>query len=733
MLSTIAKIFDPLGLLSIFVIKAKLLLQILWKSELSWDDEITGKVKDMWVKFLKTIKSLSCIDVPRHVSCKNAIEFELHVFSDASQAAYGACAYLRSVDSNGKVYVKLLCAKSRVAPLKSQTIPRLELCGALLSSELSLKIRQALRCEVNRTVYWTDSMVVLGWIHASSVKKLNVFVANRVNKINDLTKCCECDLVSRGVDSIDGSLISLWWGGPEYLTQNEQNWPVKSLNTQRVCSDNEVNVFVIEGHVTNEVIEFSRYSKFNKIRRVMAYVLRFIINCSKSSNKDFSSNLSIEELNNSLIALVKLAQKESFSNELQSLKNNQLISKKSNILSLNPFVDKSGVLRVGGRIHNSKFSYDKKHPMLLHSKHRLAILIFENEHVRLMHAGPQLLLASVRESFWIVNARNLARSLPNTCIVCKRFKGKTLQPLMGNLPHQRLTPGIPFETTGVDFAGPFYITDRRGRGCKISKCYLSVFVCFTTKSLHLEAVSDLSKEAFMTLKIFISRRGRPKYIFCDSGTNFVGTKNELDHFIYHNQNTIDQFSSDEGIIFKFSPARSPHFGGIYEAGVKSSKFHIKRILGDRHLTYEELATLFAQVEAILNSRPICPMSSDPNDLSPLTPGHFLIGKSLTSLPSHNLTDLNMNRLDRYNQLEQMRQHFWSRWHNEYIAELQHRTKWRQHHSELKIGDMVVIKDENSPPMKWRVGRVHALFPGTDGISRVADINTGTGLLRRALH
>ncbi|RVE43224.1 hypothetical protein evm_012104, partial [Chilo suppressalis] len=487
---------------------------------------------------------------------------------DASQAAYGACAYIRSVDQNGRVWVKLLCAKSRVAPLKSTTIPRLELCDALLAAELSAK-------------------------------------------------------------------------------------------------------------------------------RVMGYILRFINNCQKSQVKITSSYLTTEELQNSIDALVKLAQSESFGKEIQALKKKQFLDPKSKILSLNPFLDEVGMIRVGGSIDNSKFSYDKKHPMLLDVKHRLSVLIFEHEHRRLMHAGPQLLLAAVREQFWVTNGRNLARSIPHKCGICKRFRAKTLQPLMGNLPNQRLTPGIPFETTGVDFAGPFYITDRKGRGCKISKCYLCIFVCFATKALHLEA-------------------------------------NELDRLILHNKNDLTRIGSDEGIKFHFSPAYAPNFGGLWEAGVKSAKFHLKRILGDRHLTFEELTTLFAQIESILNSRPICPMSSNPSDLCPLTPGHFLIGRPMTALPSPQLIDAKISRLDRYNQLEQMRQHYWSRWHNEYIAELQHRIKWKQQYYSLKQGDLVIIKEDNLPPLKWRMGRIQALFPGKDGIPRVADICTSNGVIRRAL-
>ncbi|CAK1585594.1 unnamed protein product [Parnassius mnemosyne] len=305
---------------------------------------------------------------------------------------------------------------------------------------------------------------------------------------------------------------------------------------------------------------------------------------------------------------------------------------------------------------------------------------------------------------------------------------------MGNLPATRVTPNLPFHVSGVDFAGPFFITDRKGRGCKITKCYLSLFICFATKALHLEVASDLTTDIFiLCLRHFISRRGKPLKLYCDNGKNFVGANNEITNFFKFNSESISGFAADEGIQFKFSPPYSPHFGGLWEAGVKSAKYHATRILGDKHLTFEELSTLFAQIEAILNSRPLTPLSSDPNDLNPLTPAHFLIGRPLTSLPSENLLDINLNRLDRYRCLEKLRQHLWERWRKEYLSELQQRHKWQVNQQAFKEGDLAIIKEANLPPLKWRMARIHKLYPGSDGIVRVADVYTKNGIVRRAVH
>ncbi|XP_049886889.1 uncharacterized protein LOC126381458 isoform X1 [Pectinophora gossypiella] len=254
-----------------------------------------------------------------------------------------------------------------------------------------------------------------------------------------------------------------------------------------------------------------------------------------------------------------------------------------------------------------------------------------------------------------------------------------------------------------------------------------------SKCVHLEAVSELSRDAFMlTLRRFIARRGKPNDIFCDNGRNFVATARELGTFLSNNSDLIAHDASTHNINFHFSPAYAPNFNGLAEAGIKSAKFHLKRILGNSHLTFEEMSTLFAQVESILNSRPLCPLSSSPNDYTPLTPGHFLIGRPLMSLLSPSLEDENASRLNRYQRIEQAREHFWRRWQSEYISELQQRLKWRIRCRDLRPGDLVLIKEDNTSPLQWRLGRVQQLFPGADGIPRVADVATARGIVRRAL-
>lgn len=376
----------------------------------------------------------------------------------------------------------------------------------------------------------------------------------------------------------------------------------------------------------------------------------------------------------------------------------------------------------------------KKNPLNLSARHHITKLIFIHEHLKLYHCGPQHLLASIRESYWPLAGRSLSKQIVHKCLKCFRFNPKMLKPIMGDLPEQRLNPNHPFDIVGVDYAGPFLIKSRAGRGAKISKSYICLFICFLTNAVHLELVTDLSKEAFiLSLRRFTARRGKPSVIFSDNGSNFVSAHSELKElgrFIRQNKDKLISSICKEEIEWHFIPPHSPHFGGLWEAGIKSMKAHLKRVVSNTPLNFEHFYTLLSEVEAIMNSRPLSPLSSDPEDLTPLTPGHLLIGRQLDSWLNEDLRSLPTNRLSLYQHLQQLKQHLWSRWSKEYVAELQQRVKWKQNYDSLTSGALVLVKDDNAPPMKWKLGKIVEVFRGKDNVARVALIRTQSGLIKR---
>ncbi|XP_050294309.1 uncharacterized protein LOC126734653 [Anthonomus grandis grandis] len=745
-LSSISQIFDPLGLLSPVTIPAKIILQQLWKLKISWDKSIPMDLFTIWSSYRTQLVELNNLKIPRLTLCGNPIELQLHGFSDAAEPGYGACVYLCSKDSLGIFSSKLLCAKTRVSPLKELTIPRLELCAALLLAELAKTVLASIPSTLDSKHYWCDSTIVLAWIR-SSPHRLKTFIANRIAQIQSITNIDEwryirtvdnpADLLTRGIPPLSLLNSTLWFHGPSWLTEDE--WPTDIVDLSNIDTPELRNVtsfhVSIEKHTNNDLLTLiDKFSNLTKLVRTFAFVLRFKnILKLKSKSDFFNRELSTLEIENSLNTLVSLVQASTFSEEFKALKNNNKVSNKSKLLTLNPFFDHTlNLIRVRGRLQQSDYEYQKKHPIVLPPKHRLSLLIAHSEHIKLLHAGPQLTLASLRESFWPINGRNLIKKVYHDCLTCFRFVAKSTKYLMGNLPKTRITPSRPFSVSGVDYAGPFSLRDRKGRNFRINKAYIALFVCFATKAIHLELVSDLTSECFLAaLYRFKSRRGKCIQIYSDQGTTFVGALNELNAFLKEHSSTISDKLANQGIQWNFIPPRAPHFGGLWESSVKSVKFHLKRVVGSLSLTFEDFSTIITQIEACLNSRPLCPLSDNPNDPNPLTPAHFLIGEPLTTCPQVNLVGVAENRLSKYQHRQQMVQHFWSRWVKECIAELQIRTKWKQNYPQLlKLGVLVLIMEDGLPPLKWRTGRVVQIFPGGDGIVRTVLVRTAAGEYKR---
>ncbi|XP_076658716.1 uncharacterized protein LOC143362429 [Halictus rubicundus] len=735
-LSKTAQLFDPLGLLGPVIIIAKFIMQDMWKLKLDWDESVPQYIHTAWIDFLSQLPNLNNFNVQRNIMVPNPVRLQLHGFSDASERGYGACIYIRSENEEGRVETHLLSAKSKVAPLKSVTLPRLELCAATLLVQLYKSISNTLKLKFDKIKLWTDSTITLHWINTSP-HLLKTFVANRVAEIQSHTEPHDwshvissdnpADFISRGQVASQFIHNHNWLHGPAWLVQPEASWPHNPILPIEIPEQRTTVVLI--ANTDNKTQLFDKFSSFSRLLRVVAYCLRF--------RSKYTGELSITELRQSHNRIIKSIQAQQFNKELKQLTQGIAIDKSSKLTSLNPFIDSDGIMRVGGRLRHAKIKYGQKHPILLPKSNRITSLILQQEHVNNMHAGVQGTLYSVRQRYWPIDGKNTTRFIIRKCIRCFKANPRNSPDyLMADLPKDRVIPARPFENVGIDYCGPLFVKEKRFRNQKRLKVYVAVFVCFLTKAVHLELASDLTTEAFLAaFKRFSSRRGKPKNVYSDNGTNFIGAKNLLSE-LFNSQNykkQIQQYLTSQAVEWHLSPPQSPHFGGLWEAAVKSFKHHLIRTVGDTLLTYEQLNTYVIEIEGILNSRPLTPLSPDPNDLQTLTPAHFLIGESLTSLPEQNLSGTPSNRLSLWQHTQQMKQHFWARWHKEYLNEINIRTKWKQGGSNnLRVNDLVLIRDEGLPSMRWPIGRVLEVHPGGDNVVRVVTVKSASGIYKRSI-
>ena len=742
-LSEISKIFDPLGLLGPIVMVAKLLMQECWRLETKWDEVVSEKLIAEWTAFTRQLSEMNPVSINRQVFINSPVDVQVHGFCDASNRGYGACIYIRSVNASGEVFVNLACSKSRVAPLKKDTytIPRLELCGALVLARLFKTIENLLKFKSSQVVMWTDSTIVLHWLRKSP-QTLKVFEANRIKEIQQLddgvvwrhvrTHDNPADALSRGQYPVEFVRNSNWISGPAWLRESEELWPEL---TELALPDSD---FPLEPTVflTRPITRsfYANCSSYNRMLNFVALILRALRRKSFKAGAN-EGPITVEERRVAEVKILVIVQREQFGKEIDELMASKPI-RSPKLSALCPFLDKQGLIRVGGRLRNSSVPYSQKHPILLPSYHHVTDLLIAETHLRNRHAGNQSTLFTLRQRFYLLDGKNQVRKVLRSCVECFRHRPVHIQYKMADLPSSRVTACAPFQRVGVDYFGPVFIKEKKFRNQKKIKTYGCVFVCMVTKAVHIEVAVDLSTEGFLAaFRRFIGRRGIPSDVYSDNGGNFVGANNQLRELYVliqsgEFQREISSFAVQKGISWHFNPPESPHFGGIWEAAVKSFKHHLKRVIGDKLLTFEEIYTLLVEIEAVLNSRPLYAISSDPNDPLAITPGHILIGRPLTLLPEENLISVPENRLAVYKFISRARQDFWRRWRLEYLHELQKRQKWTGSTGEVKQGSVVVLLDRQQPCGRWPLAVVTEVLPGSDGVVRVVTVRTPTGSYTR---
>ena len=654
-LSDIAQLFDPTGLLAPVVLTGKIFMQELWAASLDWDEPLPQELALKWLRFRRNLTILQDVRIPRWLGITKATKTILYGFCDASLRAYGAVIYVKSVDSCNNFTIRLLTARTRVGPKKGDTIPRLELRAAQLLALTLDNARKALQHQDMEYHLWSDSYIVLCWLRKSP-SSLKPFVGNRVCEIQKLSSIQSwhhvstdqnpADCASRGLTADKLLSHKLWWHGPKLIEDNmvNTNHTELKLNPEDLSTVQEeqkvtslfvrkkLNLEISTRTSTGDIISlFVKISSWNKLLRTVAIIKRF-----STGGRQYLGTKTIvaSEISSAFNTVIRIVQQSSFSEEFYCLTNNLSLPLNSSLLSLDPFIDDCNLLRLGGRLQKSALQYSQRHPIILPGKHPIIRLLLNLVHKETLHGGPQLMLSTLRQRFWILQARTAVRTFIHNCITCRRHRGATVTQQMSSLPQVRVSASRPFSSSGLDYCGPFNLRIGKPRSRTTVKTYVAIFVCMATKAVHIEVVEDLSAMAFLdAFTRFVSRRGRCRYLYSDNATTFHGANRILSADLkeWHSQHNLQQLS-DGGTTWQFISPGSPHQGGIWEAAVKSAKTHMYKVIGTQTLWFCQLQTLMTRIEACLNSRPLIPMYDTPDAIMALTPGHFLIGEALLAVP-----------------------------------------------------------------------------------------------------
>ena len=739
LLSTITSIYDPLGLVAPFLLPGRKINQSVTKLKGSWDDEVPEELMMRWEEWRMQLVGLQDIKVNRCYKPKGFIpaSTSLHCFSDACKIGYGQATYIRHVNKEGEIWVSLALGKSRVVPDKPTTIPRLELVAAKTSALVGTMVNDELSYTNVKMTYWVDSMIALGYI-LNDTKRFRTFVANKKKTINEYTEKKQwqyvdtasnpADHASRGITPAESDKVHSWLNGPSFLWQPEETWDRQEVeeipeDDPEVLLPKKVKCNAVKMDEAQKSL-LSRleglYSCWHYMLIILATMLKFIAKCRRDPCQNM---LTVKDMSGAKVAMFKMIQDESFNKEIE-----QLPLRRGKLSQLNPFLDKDGILRVGGRMEKSSEDFEVKHPVILPKKSTAVKHLVRWHHQLIEHEGRTSTINELRDhGFWVIGCNSLVRSLIHHCSDCRANRGKTIEQKMADLPEERLASEGPFVHCGLDMFGHYIVKEGR----KEIKRWGILFTCLSCRGIHLEMVSKADTDSFiLALRRFIARRGPVRTIRSDNGGNFVGASNEFEKaYKEMDHNRIRKFlltKQCDLIDWHRNPPESSHKGGVWERQIRSAKNVLNNILRKHpaRLNDEALRTFFVEVESIVNCRPLTVDTLGDESTETLSPHNLLSMKSKVILPPPgNFQEADVYCRKRWRTVQHLANVFWTRWRKEFLSSLQVRQKWKGSSRNLEVGDIVLVKESDSRRNQWPLGRIVQTFPGEDGLVRTVEVKT----------
>ncbi|XP_065925824.1 uncharacterized protein [Magallana gigas] len=725
-LSMLHSIYDPLGFIGPLVICGKIILREI-TTKCDWDDDVDSSYVHRWESWKRSISSLQNISIPRMYITKSLSlcdHVELYVFCDASEQAVSAVSYIKVPDEI-RSEVSFVFGKVKLAPLHGHSMPRLELCAALMAVEIAETVKRHLNITFVNTWFYSDSKIVLGYI-SNHTKRFYNYVANRVERILRSSSPSQwnyvkseenpADVGTRGLSTAE-DLSCKWLKGPEFLHISKdlvkEYFPLVNPHDDKEIRINANKLMLKTADLTNRFEKFSTWNSLISAVTVLKTAAR------KWKHMTFDS-LTIKQ--ESELFVVKETQKTFFLEELLCLQDQKPLPRDSSIRNLCPYLDQDGIMRIGGRLNLSVLPMEQKNPIILPRKSHVAKLIVLHFHEKTgAHQGRHITEGVIRNNgYWVIGARKLISSVIHKCVVCKRLRGNLMSQKMADLPSSRVTPGPPFSAVGVDTFGPWSIVTRKTRGgVAESKRWAIMFTCLTTRAVHIELVESMSSSSFINaLRRFIALRGNVCELRSDRGTNFIGATGDLNIDVI--QGPVKHFLDQSKIKWIFNAPHSSHMGGVWERMIGVTRRILDALLlgpKGKNLTHEVLSTMMAEVTAIMNSRPITTISSDPDMPFVLSPAILLNQK----ISGHFSTCVNVSIRDLYKeqwkQVQVLSDFFWKQWNDQYLHTLQSRRKWTTETPNLKPGDVVIVRDKDIARCQWPVGLVEEVIQSADELVR----------------
>lgn len=738
-LSYISELYDPLGLASPIGIRGRSLMRELWLIKMGWDDKLDDECVKKFNQLIPCYSKIAELQFPR-ACCLNKDHIQLHVFCDASAQAYGAVAYAVTADSS-----IIIISKARVSPVKTKSIPQLELTAIVIGCRLVLYLLENLKCSVSEIFVWTDNMPCLSWIENN--KSNLVYVRNRVGEILEIQKETKlklrhvsthenpADLLSRGCTLRQLKQSEMWTHGPKWLLDKD-SWPnpavVEDDHTIPFIGEIVTQNFRVE--VPEPIFPVNSYSTLKRLYRVTTLVFEFI-------RKLRPGALSCEtpeaywrrcEQRTHYPLVVRCLQKDSHENMYQS--------SWRFIRDLNLYLDKDGILRSKGRYGRKQELMALNNVVLLPPKSFYTHLIILALHANNHHIGVAQTLGDLREFYWVPKGRPVVKSSISKCLLCRLFRAQTYSlPGPASLPDYRVHYTRPFEVSGVDFTGAISLKDEAG---VIHKYYVCLFTCTATRAVHLELCCSLSAEAFINcLRRFVARCSLPRRLVSDNGTNFVATHK----FIVALQRHVDikSYLYSHNVAWTFNTPRAPWQGGMFERLIKIVKDCLVKALFRRSINMDELATILTEVEAIVNNRPLTYVSGLIEDGEPLCPAKLLYGRKIHIFPPVDRDDNDLDYVDtrehvnilvdHYARVSACISHFYRVWCKEYLSALRekHYTSYQQTIRTPKVGEIVYIKEGNDKSL-YKLAKIVELTPSSDGYTREVKVISEGEIYRKSL-